>query len=45
MKMSKALLVVEPTKDAFDRFASVLKRPSRTNIRDILLLAFLHLRH
>ena len=40
MKMSKALLVVEPTKNAFDRFASILKRPNKTKYKGHTVLSF-----
>ena len=40
MKMSKALLVVEPTKNAFNRFASILKRPSKTKYKGYTVLSF-----
>jgi len=40
MKMSKALLVVQHTKDAFDRFGSVLKRPSRTKYKGYTIISF-----
>ena len=40
MKMNKALLVVEPTKEAFARFASVLKRPSKTKYKGYTIISF-----
>lgn len=40
MKMNKALLVVEPTKEAFARFASVLKHPSKTKYKSHTIISF-----
>ncbi len=40
MKMSKALLIVEPTKTALDRFAAVLKRPSKTKYKGYTIISF-----
>jgi len=40
MKMNKALLVVEPTEDAFARFASVLKRPSKAKYKGYTIISF-----
>jgi len=40
MKTNKAILVVEPTKKAFDRFASVLKKPSKAKYKGYTVLSF-----
>ncbi len=40
MKMSKALLMVEPTKDAFERFSSFLKRPNKSMYKGYIILSF-----
>ncbi|OFZ46212.1 MAG: hypothetical protein A2381_11370 [Bdellovibrionales bacterium RIFOXYB1_FULL_37_110] len=40
MKMNKALLIVEPTKDAFARFASVLKHPNRAKYKGYTIISF-----
>jgi len=40
MKTKKALLLVEPTKKAFDRFAAVLKNPSLAKYKDCTILSF-----
>ena len=38
MKTKKALLLVEPTKKAFDRFAAVLKNPLQAKYKDCTIL-------
>jgi len=40
MKSKKALLVVESTKSAFDRFSSVLKNPSKPQYKGYVILSF-----
>ena len=40
MKMTKALLMVEPTKAAFDRFSSILKHPSKSTYKGYMILSF-----
>ena len=40
MKAKKALLIVEPTKDALDRFAAVLKNPTKSNYKGYVILSF-----
>ena len=40
MKAKKALLIVEPTKKAFDRFAVVLKHPSKSQPKGYVVLSF-----
>lgn len=40
MKTKKAVLIVESTKDAFDRFAAVLKNPSKGTHKGYVVLSF-----
>ncbi|OFZ81949.1 MAG: hypothetical protein A2583_09175 [Bdellovibrionales bacterium RIFOXYD1_FULL_53_11] len=40
MKINKALLIVEPTKNAFDRFTDVLKNPSKSTYKGCMILSF-----
>ena len=40
MKSKKALLVVESATDAFDRFSSVLKHPSKKSYKGYMILSF-----
>ncbi len=40
MKTKKALLIVESTSKAFDRFAEVLKSPSKSKYKGYIVLSF-----
>jgi predicted transcriptional regulator len=40
MKINKALLIVEPTQVAFERFTSVLKNPSKSLYKGYMVLSF-----
>jgi predicted transcriptional regulator len=40
MKNKRALLVVETTSKAFDRFAEVLKNPAQSKYKDCIILSF-----
>lgn len=40
MKNKRALLIVEPTTRAFDRFASVLKNPAKSKYKGCIVLSF-----
>lgn len=40
MKTKRALLIVEPTKKALERFSSVFKNPSKQKYRGYIILSF-----
>jgi len=40
MKTKRALLIVEPTAKAFERFAEVLKKPAKSKYRGYIVLSF-----
>lgn len=40
MKSKKALLIVEPTKMAFDRFSEVMKNPTKSKFKGYVILSF-----
>jgi len=40
MKTNKALLLVEPADEAFSRFASILKKPSKSKYKGYTIISF-----